>query len=555
MALIWASVKEGAEAFNAEGIEIRLFETLKALTEAVATSGATEVPQAVVVDARLFPAGLDEIHALVDQCAEVETPISVFFETFTDADIDRVVYGPSVVDQVVEVRTQEDIAEAAGAILGHVRNRARPLMDDDVAIGQLFKVDPGDYDRARRRSLVSSRMGGFSAELRRALTLLSEYRLQAPPWDPNDRVNSVAVWDKQKEQRKYQPNGNAAPPLRELVEFYEDAAAKARLYSTNDHWDGNPPPLLLTGDSGTGKSLVADVVGKQLLSQVEAKPGHGQGTVYRVNCASLRGESFEHLVMGAAPRFWSDVPRGAVGQFARAAHGVLFLDELGDLSLEAQSALLTYLDDRHIRPGGMESFPAQQHIIAATNRDLEHGINLGWFRNDLLARFPVRLHIPSLADRGVDEIRVLIDFVAQDPAANPVRQGARAVTAISKEAFDYLASDHTYADGNFRELTEVVHDGIARAIARQSPVLEKVDVKPASTTGRYRAELHSNVVKTTTIPDVYRPLVEIVHQRDLRVFAQRESRAILEDAEGNHWVIAPEAAYVSRKDESAPKEG
>lgn len=546
MALIWAIVDEGVGDLQEEGVEVQSFETLTALADAIADAGA-DLPDAVVVDARLFPAGRDEVYALVEQCADVETSISVFFETFSDSDIDRVVYGPSAVDQAIEIRTKDDTSDAARAIRDHVVNRARPPQDDDVAIGELFKIDPGGYDGARRRSLVSSKMGGFSAEMRRALTKLAEFPLQAPAWDPSDKVKSVAVWDKQTDGRRFAPKANAVAPLRELIEFYDDESARSRLYSSGSHWDGNPPPLLLTGDSGTGKSLVADVLGRQLLSKVVTKNGQGHGTIVRVNCASFRGESFEHLAMGAAPRFWSDVPRGAVGQFAKAAHGVLFLDELGDLSLEAQSALLTYLDDRLIRPGGMEPFAAEQHIIAATNRDLEHGVNLGWFRNDLLARFPLRLRIPSLAERGPDEIRVLIDFVAQDPHANPVRNDRRAVTAISREAFDYLAGGLTYADGNFRELTEVVHDGLGKAIARQSRVLELDDVRRTAPAGRFRADLHSNVVKTRAIPDVYKPLIEIVDQRDLQVFAQRESRAILEDVDENYWVIAPEAAYVSRK--------
>jgi len=197
--------------------------------------------------------------------------------------------------------------------------------------------------------------------------------------------------------------------------------------------------------------------------------------------------------------------------------------ERGDdpaLDPEVQRGLLTYFDDRFIRPRGVTPFRSFQHIIAATNRDVREGAYQQWFRNDLLERFTLQLEIPPLRSRGADEIRQLVDFVAQDPDENPVIDGSRLVTHIAAPALEDLVH-RSYRNGNFRELTRTVRDGLRAAMARHSRVVELSDLaREEALHVRSDRDLARLDATDVHVPDAV-ALVTVAREGDLRLLANR----------------------------------
>lgn len=539
------------DRFADGGAGVVVSDSVSALDDQLADASADSRPGAVVVDDRVLSEDeRTQLRQVVARCAVLDVEVSVLFGQLRDEDIRDIVYGAAIVDQAVEIRSDADLDDAVTTIVEHARNRQAVAGPDDIPVGSLYPVDRADYQAARRRSLVSQRMRNFSAELRNAVSSLRQFPLRDNlPWDPTEmqptRVNRTAkrndlVWSK-----------TAVPNLSEVFEHYDSVTARGLLDGTmgaddqwRNAWSGNPPAILLTGESGTGKTLVADVLGDLLIPR-----GSGpRGQVVKVNCASLTRNTFDHLAMGSAPGRWSGIEAAVVGHFAQAAHGVLFLDELGDLSPEVQTALLTFLDDRLVRPTGIHPFPSFMHIVAATNRDVDEGVNQQWFRNDLLARFPLRLEIPPLRGRGPDEIRRLVDFLVQDPHHNPDRGDRLSVDVVSEAAMAELAAG-TYPDGNFRELTEIVHNALRRAIARRSIVLDVEDLHPRPKGGgRFRADHQSHTVSVVAVPEASTPpVIEVGSGQDLRVLARREGRAILVDGNRDEWVVTAQARFVHRR--------
>lgn len=431
---------------------------------------------AILIDARdLSGADRTSLPKVVrDLSAEV--PVSVLFDLMTNDEIRSIGFGEGAIDVVVEVRVDDDLDEAIAKVVGHLATLTAPVPDGAVKIGSQFESDPADFARDRIRSLVSNRMGEFNADLRDAIARLRDFPLRDTlPWADDD-VPTRLMADGMLNDRTTDP-----PRLSDVLAAVSSKEAQARLAGDlpedgawKAKWLSRPPLVLLTGESGTGKTLVAQTVAELL-----TPPGRPLRFV-KINSAGLTLSTFEHLLHGAPPRAWSGIDRPIVGQLTRAAHGVVFFDEIGDLQPEIQAALLTYFDERLVRPTGMPPFPAYQHIIAATNRDLEAGTREKWFRNDLLARFAIRIEVPPLRDRGGDEVRQLIDLVAQDPRSNPPGiGGVRPVTHFLPDAIDEIAA-RDYAHGNFRELSEVVQATVRAARRRWSRVVTGDDVRTAT---------------------------------------------------------------------------
>lgn len=510
-----------------------------------------ERPVHVVIDRRAM--GIDEVdaaHGLIGRLEQEDVLVSVFYDALTEADISDV-FTCSVMDQVLEVRDAADVREALDMVAEHACTSRRPLPEDAVAIGDVYPLGTSTYDDAKAWSLVTRRMEGFVDELRSAVVRLSRHRLATTlPWDPeDDQPAERAAWDPESKSWALKLGKGNVPNLIQVFNAHETASARARLAGKtvaeaepawDARWDDSKPPLLLiTGESGTGKTLVARTIADRLTEHQKGP----RGLLVKINCGGLTESTFTHVLMGTAPGMWTGV-QSVVGELTRAAHGVVFLDEIGDLDPDVQRAILTFLDDRKIRPTGMGSFRGFQHIIAATNRDLGEGANQHWFRNDLLARFTMRVHIPPLRERGREEIAQLLDFVAQDPTANPERNDRPRVEAIAADAYEDLLT-REYRNGNLRELQQVVHGALRSAIRRRSRVLERCDLPPRQL-AHVRADRDSSRVRVQSVVLPYGTLqIPVSSEQDLRLLAQREGRVMLTDENGQSWVITPGAAYRS----------
>jgi len=154
--------------------------------------------------------------------------------------------------------------------------------------------------------------------------------------------------------------------------------------------------VLITGETGTGKDILAEVVHEASSRSKEA--------FIKINCGALPETLLESELFGHQKGAFTGATTDKPGRIRLAHEGSLYLTEIGDLSLKLQVKLLTFLDDKVVYPlGGTKGFQADVRILAATHRNLEKMVKEGTFREDLLYRLNViRMHMPPLKERGED---------------------------------------------------------------------------------------------------------------------------------------------------------
>jgi DNA-binding NtrC family response regulator len=200
-------------------------------------------------------------------------------------------------------------------------------------------------------------------------------------------------------------------------------------------------PVLLCGESGTGKELIARAI-------------HGEDDPQKpfatVDCAATVPSLFASELFGYERGAFTGADKRSDGAFLRAHGGTIFLDEIGELSMDLQSALLGVLERRRVRRvGGHEEIPIDVRVISATHRDLRSEVNAGRFRLDLYYRLAVvMVQVPPLRDRATDIPLLVEHFLRQAGHEGPVEQ------IFPPAAMAELAR-HTWP-GNVRELRNVV---------------------------------------------------------------------------------------------------
>ncbi|MDA1093281.1 MAG: sigma 54-interacting transcriptional regulator [Acidobacteria bacterium] len=210
----------------------------------------------------------------------------------------------------------------------------------------------------------------------------------------------------------------------------------------------SPYPVLITGESGSGKELVARAV-----HRLSPRATRCFGAV---NCAALTDDLVEAELFGYTKGAFTGAITERVGLFEAADRGTLFLDEVGELSQRAQAKLLRVLQDGEIRRVG-ENQPRKVdvRVVAATNRPLDDAVVAGQFREDLLYRLDVlRMVVPPLRDRGDDVVLLAEHFWSRAQSLT----GSRAAPAQS--TLTALARYHW--PGNVRQLENVVASLVVR---------------------------------------------------------------------------------------------
>ncbi len=205
--------------------------------------------------------------------------------------------------------------------------------------------------------------------------------------------------------------------------------------------------VLLTGETGTGKELIARAIHKRSRRSSRA--------FISVNCAAIPPSLIASELFGHERGAFTGATQRRLGRFELAEEGTIFLDEVGELPAETQITLLHVLQEREFeRVGGNQSIQANVRVIAATNRDLEAAIAEGTFRSDLFYRLNVfPIEIPPLRERKED-IPLLVEYFIDRYA----RKAGKSFQAVSKKSLDSLQSYPW--PGNIRELQNVIERSV-----------------------------------------------------------------------------------------------
>src|ERR1700677_1625563 len=205
--------------------------------------------------------------------------------------------------------------------------------------------------------------------------------------------------------------------------------------------------VLVTGETGTGKELVARAIHKR---------SHRSSRAFvSVNCAAIPRDLIASELFGHEKGAFTGATQQRLGRFELAEGGTIFLDEIGEIPTETQIALLRILQENEFeRVGGVRSIRTDVRVVAATNRDLQTAIATGTFRSDLFYRLNVfPIEVPSLRERRED-IPLLVEYFI----ARYARKAGKSFRAVNRKTLDQLQA-YSWA-GNIRELQNVIERSV-----------------------------------------------------------------------------------------------
>jgi two-component system response regulator FlrC len=262
--------------------------------------------------------------------------------------------------------------------------------------------------------------------------------------------------------------------------------------------------VLITGDSGTGKEVLARFV--------HARSNRAKKPLICVNCAAIPETLLESELFGHEKGSFTGAVARRIGKFEEANGGTLLLDEISEIDVRLQAKLLRAIQERVIdRVGGTRPVTIDIRIVATSNRNLAEAVRDGTFREDLLFRLNVvNLKIPPLRERPADIIELAEYFIKKYTAANgtPPR-------ALGQEARRTLT--HNYWPGNVRELENTMHRAVLMASGSEigpeailTPDGTRIDQQrgaPAVAHAAFAAEQVSRGLVGRTVADVERDLI------------------------------------------------
>jgi len=292
-----------------------------------------------------------------------------------------------------------------------------------------------------------------------------------------------------------------ADDRRELI--YRDDAM-ARVVKLAQQVAGSEASVLITGDSGTGKEVLA--------RYVHARSNRAKKALICVNCAAIPETLLESELFGHEKGSFTGAVARRVGKFEEANGGTLLLDEISEIDVRLQAKLLRAIQERVIdRVGGTRPVPIDIRIVATSNRNLAEAVRDGSFREDLLFRLNVvNLKIPPLRERPADVIELAQYFIKKYAAANgvparPLSQDARRTLTLN------------YWPGNVRELENTMHRAVLMASGEEigseailTPDGTRIDQQknaPAVAHAAFAAEQVSRGLVGHTVAEVERDLI------------------------------------------------
>ncbi len=265
------------------------------------------------------------------------------------------------------------------------------------------------------------------------------------PFDPHelDLVLRRALDSRAPAPPPPRPGQQAAVDAEAIVPPVTPSAAMARVWALAARVADTDVPVLLVGESGVGKDVVA--------RRIHAESHRATHPFVKINCAALPGELLESELFGHERGAFTGAHAEKPGKFELAHEGTIFLDEIGEMDPRLQAKLLQVLQDEEFyRVGGKRSIRVDARVLVATNRDLETEIENGQFREDLYYRLNVvTIRVPPLRDRKEDIVPLVRYFV--DKYRRRYKNG------LDKVPDDVMERFHAYDwPGNVRELENLV---------------------------------------------------------------------------------------------------
>ncbi|MGQ0657537.1 MAG: sigma-54 interaction domain-containing protein [Chromatiales bacterium] len=340
--------------------------------------------------------------------------------------------------------------------------------------------------RANREEFpIEATIASIEADGRRHYTIVLR--------DVKERVRAEAELGRLQQQNIYLQQA-----IQESLKFEEmvgDSAPMQALYKLIETVAASDTTVLINGETGTGKELVAQAIHKL--------GARRERLLVNINCAALPSELIESELFGHEKGAFTGATSQRKGRFELADGGSIFLDEVGELSPAAQAKLLRILQEQEFeRVGGTRTIKIDVRVIAATNRDFGEMVKAGSFRSDLYYRlnvFPVT--VPPLRERGADILTLAQHFLGRY-----AHKLGKALQSFDAESLRRLGS---YSwPGNVRELQNVVERA---AILAQRPIVH--------------------------IPDLARPAAAAAPETDLRTLEQIESEHIRAVLQMTDWVV------------------
>ncbi len=258
-------------------------------------------------------------------------------------------------------------------------------------------------------------------------------------------------------QRQLQQLAEAVDHRTGFGEIIGESPAIQRIFALLAQVAPTESSVLVTGESGTGKELIA--------RSIHRRSRRAGGPFVAVNCSAIPESLLESEFFGHTKGAFTDAKADRTGLFAKANHGTLFLDELGDLPLPMQAKLLRALEERVIRPVGSDREQSiDVRLVSATHRNLEAAIESHQFREDLYYRVNViQIELPPLRQRGNDILLLAQHYLKQFSQAIE-----KPINTIESSAAEKLLSYPW--PGNVRELRNVIERAVALTVSPQITV-------------------------------------------------------------------------------------
>ena len=338
--------------------------------------------------------------------------------------------------------------------------RALPQTHDPQRASRLDLVHPDDRKHfldERRKRFLEGAPHEFEARMRRHDGTFRWFLFRLNPL--RDDQGQITRWygtatdiddRKTAEERLLQENVALREEIDKASMFEEIVGASPALTAVLSRVSkvaGSDSTVLITGETGTGKELVARAIHRRSRRASRA--------FVAVNCAAIPRDLVASELFGHEKGAFTGAVQRRLGRFELADGGTIFLDEVGELSSETQVALLRVLQEREFeRVGGRDRIRVDVRVIAATNRDLSAAVDDGDFRQDLFYRLNVfPLEMPPLRERR-DDISVLVEYFVGRYA----RKAGKTFRQVSKRTLDRLRSYPW--PGNVRELQNVIERSV-----------------------------------------------------------------------------------------------